>query len=243
MKTLAAPASSKDGGNPTFLAIDASEAIAQNHPAYEAGEIPAGTFGTADRPEEEVKTITFSHHIVARKGLSEVEIAAFTRQFFSIRQQLLNEFPLAAKIETPDTDKDEAITVHPGTAAFVDFAYASAVAPPDRCALDAVALLVTTAYDVGTERALAAAHRALGNERLADLLPMVEPAALGSATRHDLEDVKKLSKQLREEGSTLTGTELSKPVELRRVSFADLLHLTDCALNTCDVYGNIMCFA
>jgi TRAP transporter TAXI family solute receptor len=113
-------ASTKDGGNPTFLAIDASEAIAQNHPAYEAGEIPAGTFGSADRPEDEVKTVSFAHHVVARKGISEVTIAAFTRQLFAIRQQLLSEFPLAAKIETPDTDKDAAIPVHPGAAAFVD---------------------------------------------------------------------------------------------------------------------------
>jgi len=113
-------ASSKDGGTPTFLAIDASEAIAQNHPIYESGEIPAGTFGTADRPDEEVKTISFSHHIVARKGLSDVTIAAFTRQLFAIRQQLMSEFPLAAKIETPDTDKDAVIPAHPGAAAFVD---------------------------------------------------------------------------------------------------------------------------
>ena len=38
-------ASMRDGGTPTFLAIDSAEAIAQNHPAYEASEIPAGTFG------------------------------------------------------------------------------------------------------------------------------------------------------------------------------------------------------
>jgi TRAP transporter TAXI family solute receptor len=113
-------ASAKDGGEPTFLAIDASEAIATNHPAYEAVEIPSGTFGSPERPEEEVKTISFSHHIVARKGLSETTIAAFTRQLFSIRQQLLADFPQAAKIETPDTDKDAAIPVHPGAAAFVD---------------------------------------------------------------------------------------------------------------------------
>jgi TRAP transporter TAXI family solute receptor len=113
-------ASPRDGGTPTFLAIDASEAIAQNHPVYEATEIPAGTFGSPDRPEEEVKTISFSHHIVARKGLSDVTIAAFTRQLFAIRQQLMSEFPLAAKIETPDTDKDAVIPVHPGAAAFVD---------------------------------------------------------------------------------------------------------------------------
>ncbi|MBR1162371.1 TAXI family TRAP transporter solute-binding subunit [Bradyrhizobium elkanii] len=113
-------ASVKDGGEPTFLAIDASEAIAQNHPAYEAAEIPAGSLGSADRPDDEVKTISFSHHIVARKGLSDATVAAFTRQLFAIRQSLKTDFPLAAKIETPDTDKDATIPVHPGAAAFVD---------------------------------------------------------------------------------------------------------------------------
>src|SRR3954470_15877794 len=114
-------ASTRDGGTPTFLAIDSAEAIAQNHPMYESAEIPAGAFGgSPDKPEEEVKTISFSHHIVARKGLAESTIAAFTRQLFAIRQTLKNDFPLAAKIETPDTDKDAVIPVHPGAAAFVD---------------------------------------------------------------------------------------------------------------------------
>jgi TRAP transporter TAXI family solute receptor len=114
-------ASTRDGGPPKFLAIDSAEAIVQNHPNYEASEIPAGAFGgSPDRPDDEVKTISFSHHIVARKDLPESTIAAFTRQLFAIRQQVMAEFPLAAKIETPDTDKDAAIPVHPGAAAFVD---------------------------------------------------------------------------------------------------------------------------
>ena len=114
-------ASTRDGGVPTFLAIDSAEAIAQNHPVYEASEIPAGAFGGSPaRPEEEVKTISFAHHIVARKGLSESTVAAFTRQLFAIRQTLKTDFPLAAKIETPDTDKDAVIPVHPGAAAYVD---------------------------------------------------------------------------------------------------------------------------
>jgi TRAP transporter TAXI family solute receptor len=117
--TDAIAASTRDGGNPTFLKIDLAEAIAQNHPTYEASEIPAGSFGS-DRPEDEVKTISFTHHIVARKGVSEPTVAAFTRQLFAIRQSLKNEFPLAAKIETPDTDKDATIPVHPGAAAYVD---------------------------------------------------------------------------------------------------------------------------
>jgi TRAP transporter TAXI family solute receptor len=119
--TDAIAASTHDGGTPTFLAIDTAEAIAQNHPNYEAADIPAGAFGgSPDRPDDAVKTISFSHHIVARKDLSDSTVAAFTRQLFAIRQSVMAEFPLAAKIETPDTDKDAAIPVHPGAAAFVD---------------------------------------------------------------------------------------------------------------------------
>jgi TRAP transporter TAXI family solute receptor len=108
-------------GTPTFLAIDSADAISQNHPVYDAAEIPAGTYGgSPPRPEEEVKTISFAHHIVARKGLSDTTVAAFARQLFAIRQAVMSEFPLAAKIETPDTDKDAVIPVHPGAAAYVD---------------------------------------------------------------------------------------------------------------------------
>jgi TRAP transporter TAXI family solute receptor len=119
--TDAIAASTRDGETPTFLAIDSAEAIAQNHPIYEASEIPAGAFGgSPDRPEHEIKTISFSHHIVARKSLSDSTVAALTRQLFAVRQSVMAEFPLAAKIETPDTDKDAALPVHPGAAAFVD---------------------------------------------------------------------------------------------------------------------------
>ena len=52
--------------------------------------------------------------------MPESTVAVFTRQLFAIRQALKNEFPLAAKIETPDTDKDATIPAHPGAAAFVD---------------------------------------------------------------------------------------------------------------------------
>lgn len=114
-------ATSREGGVPTFLTIDLADAIAQNNPMYEASEIPEGAFGgTPDRPDDEVKTISFSHYFVARKDLSEVSVAIFARQLFAVRQMLMAEYPLAAKIETPDTDKDAAVPVHPGAAAYVD---------------------------------------------------------------------------------------------------------------------------
>lgn len=119
--TSEAIASSSREGAPKFLAIDSADAIAQNHPAYEAAEIPAGTFGGSPvRPDEDIKTISFSHHLVARKGTSDATIAALTRQIFTVRQAVMVDLPQAAKIETPDTDKDAVIPVHPGAAAYVD---------------------------------------------------------------------------------------------------------------------------
>src|SRR6202012_6223946 len=106
---------------PTYLASAAAEPIGKNHPDCEAAEIPAGAFGGSPaRPDDDVKTISFSHHIVARKDLSDATIAAFARQLFAVRRTVMAEFPLVAKIETPDTDKDAVIPVHPGAAAFVD---------------------------------------------------------------------------------------------------------------------------
>jgi TRAP-type uncharacterized transport system substrate-binding protein len=106
---------------PTFLAINAAEAIAEREPVYESGEIKAGAFGgSPQRPEESVDTIEVHHFIVARKSLSEQVAADFTKHLFAIRQTLATEMPAAAKIEKPDTDKDAAVPVHPGAAAYLD---------------------------------------------------------------------------------------------------------------------------
>ncbi len=106
---------------PTFLPIDAAEAIAEREPVYEAGEIKAGAFGgSPQRPEESVETIEVHHFIVARRSLGEQVVADFTKHLFAIRQTLAAEMASAAKIEKPDTDKDAAVTVHPGAAAYLD---------------------------------------------------------------------------------------------------------------------------
>ena len=106
---------------PTFLSIDASEAIAEREPVYESGEIKAGAFGgSPQRPEESVETIEVNHFIVARRTLGEQVVADFTKHLFAIRQNLAAELASAAKIEKPDTDKDAAVPVHPGAAAYLD---------------------------------------------------------------------------------------------------------------------------
>src|ERR1700738_153323 len=108
-------------GEPVFLPIDVSEAIAQKHPLYESEEIPASSFiSSPARPGDTIETVGVNHLIVALKSLSETAVTAFTRQLFAVRPSLARELPNAAKIEKPDTDKDAALPAHPGAAAYID---------------------------------------------------------------------------------------------------------------------------
>src|ERR1700733_5115625 len=114
-------ATARDRGEPKFLPIDVSEAIAQKHPLYESEEIPGSTFSSSPaRPDDKVETVSVNHLIVARRQLSETAVGAFTRQLFAERQALAKEVPGAANIETPDTDKDAALPAHRGAAAYID---------------------------------------------------------------------------------------------------------------------------
>jgi TRAP transporter TAXI family solute receptor len=108
-------------GEPAFIPIDVSEALAHRHPLYESEEIPGSSFTTAPaRPEDKVDTVSVSHLIVAPKALSESTVGAFTRALFQVRPALVREDPAASKIQKPDTDKDAAIPAHPGAAAYID---------------------------------------------------------------------------------------------------------------------------
>ena len=108
-------------GEPKFLPIDVSEAIAQKHPLYQSEEIAGSIFSSSPaRPEDKVETVSVNHLIIAPKKLSEAAVAGFARQLFTVRQQLAREMPSAGKIEKPDTDKDAALPAHAGAAAYID---------------------------------------------------------------------------------------------------------------------------
>src|SRR6202043_2465900 len=114
-------ATAKTRGEPKFLAIDASEAIALKHPLYESEEIPPSVFNPSPAwPDDKVETVSISHVIVARKSLSETTVAGFVRQLFAVRQSLAKQVPGAAHLKKPDTDKDAELPVHRGAAAFID---------------------------------------------------------------------------------------------------------------------------
>lgn len=114
-------ATARARGEPKFLPIDTSEAIALKHPRYESEEIPPRVFNADPAwPDDKVETISISHLIVARKNLSEATVAAFFRQLFAIRQAIARQVPGAAHISKPDTEKDAELPVHRGAAAVID---------------------------------------------------------------------------------------------------------------------------
>jgi len=118
-EAIAATARAK--GEPKFLGVDVSDAIALKHPLYESEEIPGSVFNASPAwPDDKIDTVSVNHVIVARKALSESTVAAFARQLFAIRQSLAKEVPGAAHIKKPDTDKDAELPVHRGAAAYLD---------------------------------------------------------------------------------------------------------------------------
>ena len=119
--TDAIAATAKARGEPKFLAIDASEAIALKSPRYDSEEIPPSVFSANPAwPDDKVETVAVSHLIVARKTLSETTVAAFYRQLFALRQAIARQVPGAAHITKPDTEKDSELPVHRGAAAVID---------------------------------------------------------------------------------------------------------------------------
>ena len=119
--TEAIAATAKARGEPKFLPIDVSDAIAQKHPLYESEEIPGSVFSSSPaRPEDKIDTVSVNHLIIAPKSLSDTTVGTFVRQLFTVRGALAKEVPGAAKIEKPDTDKDAALPAHQGAAAYID---------------------------------------------------------------------------------------------------------------------------
>lgn len=106
---------------PTFLGLETAEAIVFSRPRLEALEIPKSAFGSNPAlPLDPVSVIAVSDLIVAGKAMSEQAAASFARELFAHRQAILREIPDGASIEKPNTEKDAAISAHPGVAAYID---------------------------------------------------------------------------------------------------------------------------
>jgi uncharacterized membrane protein YbhN (UPF0104 family)/tRNA A-37 threonylcarbamoyl transferase component Bud32 len=109
------------------------------------------------------------------------------------------------------------------TTAFVELSHATTDASPEQRALDRAGLLATTAARVGNERAIDAAHRALEDAELDEVSRYLALAALPPLTRAELPDARALLTSLRADIAQTTENPVEQPIELRRVSPANLL--------------------
>jgi hypothetical protein len=114
-------AASAEGKAPTFIKIDQAEAIEQRNPIYDKFEVVENAFGGAPpKPAEAFDSLSFPEYLVARKTLSDGKVATLSRQIYTSRQALNFQLPGVVKIQTPSTDKDAAVLVHPGTDAYLN---------------------------------------------------------------------------------------------------------------------------
>jgi uncharacterized membrane protein YbhN (UPF0104 family)/tRNA A-37 threonylcarbamoyl transferase component Bud32 len=111
------------------------------------------------------------------------------------------------------------IVVRPdGAPAFGDFAGAAVAADDADIAADRAQVLVATALGVGPQRSASAALAVLGPDALAQVLPLLQPAAVQRQTRHAIGDQDWDLDDLRKAGAEVAGVEPPKLAQLRRVS-------------------------
>jgi uncharacterized protein (TIRG00374 family) len=123
----------------------------------------------------------------------------------------------ATKIAHLEIDP-QTIVLAEGRVGFADFGGATVAPDAHQLATDRAQLLMTTACLVGTERALATAVSALGQDRVASLLPYLQSAASSPSLRRALKEADVDVDDLRKEAAETIGVEPPELVKLRRVT-------------------------
>jgi uncharacterized membrane protein YbhN (UPF0104 family)/tRNA A-37 threonylcarbamoyl transferase component Bud32 len=104
-----------------------------------------------------------------------------------------------------------------------DLGGASLSAADIRLSLDVVSLLYSSAAVVGTDTAVQAARRAIGDTSLIAALPYLQPPALTRSQKQQVHKPKQLVAEIRGSIADTTDTELPEPGKLRRVEPKNLI--------------------
>ncbi len=110
-----------------------------------------------------------------------------------------------------------------GSAGLIDFRAASTGASADQLHRDMAAALAAASIVVGPERAVAAVGRAAPPEAVVAALPFLQRAALDPVASKSLRGKKGVLTALRDQGASVAGIEVPKPIEPRRISWVTLL--------------------
>lgn len=104
---------------PTLLAVDSAGAIAAVNKAYESYDLPKGTIrGSPAIPDDDLTTLRVPFYLVAKSTVSNELITDLTKAIMEGRSSMIAEYPLVAQIVSPSTEKDAAVPIHAGAAAY-----------------------------------------------------------------------------------------------------------------------------
>jgi len=117
----------------------------------------------------------------------------------------------------------DSVRLDQGTAVFVDFNTARTGASTDRINSDTAELLLTMAGRFGVDRTVGCAQQAVGDAPLVAALPYLEEPAISSEGKRQVEHPRAELKEIRQKVADLTGTELPRPVQLRRINWRSIL--------------------
>jgi uncharacterized membrane protein YbhN (UPF0104 family) len=87
---------------------------------------------------------------------------------------------------------------------------------------DCASVLVATALLVGNTRAVDAAVRALGKDRIAQVLPVIQPAALPAGTGRGVKHLGRALKSLRDDVAAAAGVEDVPPLKIKRLTWTNV---------------------
>ena len=103
------------------LPIPQAAALRLQHPAFEAGVIPQGSYvGRPAIPEKDQPTISVKQLLVARADVPAEVIAKITSVLFEHRRELMDIIPLAGAIAAPPRSGESYVPIHAGVWAFWD---------------------------------------------------------------------------------------------------------------------------
>jgi TRAP-type uncharacterized transport system substrate-binding protein len=113
-------AATLNGQAPAFIAIDQADGIAKRRPAFDSVDVDAGVFGgNPPAPGDDLKSLSFAEYLVAKKSLQHDAVAALAKLIYTSRLALAAAIPGEIKIQTPPTEKDARVVVHPGALAYL----------------------------------------------------------------------------------------------------------------------------
>lgn len=175
------------------------------------------TPGLAACTELEDGSMALVYELVAGKSIDTLAPEDITDDFLrGVWEQV--QIMRRARIAHRDLRRANVFITAGGEPMIIDFGFAEVSASDDLLNQDVAQLILSTAVDVGPQRAVAAAVAVLGKTSVADAAPRMQIAALSGATQTALRKQKGLIDATRDEVQSQTGIDTIELAKLERAN-------------------------